>query len=108
MKKYFEYKSKADQESRKGRMADAALESAVMRANMPFITNTMKDLSTFKQNQLLQATKFKQGLPDAIQRRLVTADTGFKQTADAIAGQYLAAVEGAKAGAFPRNVSFSA
>ena len=108
MKKYFEYKSKADKESRKGRMADAFLESAVMRANMPFITNTMKDLSTFKQRQLLAAEKVKQSLPNAVQQRLLTADTGFKQQADAIAGQYLAAVEGAKAGTFPRNVSFSA
>jgi len=108
MKKYFEYKSKSDKESRKGRMADAFLESAVMRANMPFITNTMKDLSTFKQRQLLDAEKVKQSLPNAVQQRLLTADTGFKQQADAIAGQYLAAVEGAKAGTFPRNVSFSA
>ena len=108
MKKYFEYKSKADQESRKGRMADAFLESANMRLNMPFIEDTMKRLSTFKQRQLLDAEKVKQSLPDAVQRRLLTADTGFKQQADAIAGQYLAAVEGAKAGAFPRNVSFSA
>jgi len=108
MKAYFGYKKEADKESRKGRMADAFLESAVMRANMPFITNTMKDLSTFKQRQLLDAEKVKQSLPDAVQRRLLTADTGFKQQADAIAGQYLAAVEGAKAGVFPRNVSFSA
>ena len=108
MKAYFGYKKESDKESRKGRMVDAFLESAVMRANMPFITNTMKDLSTFKQRQLLDAEKIKQSLPNAVQQRLLTADTGFKQQADAIAGQYLAAVEGAKAGAFPRNVSFSA
>ena len=108
MKAYFGYKKESDKESRKGRMADAFLESAVMRANMPFITNTMKDLSTFKQRQLLDAEKIKQSLPNAVQQRLLTADTGFKQQADAIAGQYLAAVEGAKAGTFPRNVSFSA
>jgi len=108
IKAYNEFKKNADKESRKGRVADALLESTVMRANMPFITNTLKDLSTFKQRQLLDAEKVKQSLPDAVQRRLLTADTGFKQQADAIAGQYLAAVEGAKAGAFPRNVSFSA
>ena len=108
IKAYGDFKKNADKESRKGRMADAALESAVMRANMPFITNTMKDLSTFKQNQLLAAEKVKQSLPNAQQQRLLTADAGFKAQADAIAGQYLAAVEGAKAGAFPRNVSFSA
>ena len=108
IKAYNEFKKNADKESRKGRVADALLESTVMRANMPFITNTLKDLSTFKQRQLLDAEKVKQSLPDAVQRRLLTADTGFKQQADAIAGQYLAAVEGAKAGTFPRNVSFSA
>ncbi len=76
---------------------------------MPFITkHNEKILSTFKQRQLLDAEKIKQSLPNAVQQRLLTADTGFKQQADAIAGQYLAAVEGAKAGTFPRNVSFSA
>ena len=103
-----EYEKAMDPFKRKGRALDAALESANMRANMPFITNTLKDLSTFKQRQLLDAEKVKQSLPNAVQQRLLTADTGFKQQADAIAGQYLAAVEGAKAGTFPRNVSFSA
>ena len=108
MEDYFKLNKQYDTESRKGRVFDAALESANMRMNMPFIKDTMKDLSTFKQNQLLAAEQIKQSLPDAVQRRLLTADTGFKQQADAIAGQYLAAVEGAKAGTFPRNVSFSA
>ena len=108
MEDYFKLNKQYDTESRKGRVFDAALESANMRMNMPFIKDTMKDLSTFKQNQLLAAEQIKQSLPDAVQRRLLTADTGLKQTADAIAGQYLAAVEGAKAGTFPRNVSFSA
>ena len=108
MEDYFKLKKQSDKESRKGRIADALLESANMRANMPFITNTLKDLSTFKQNQLLAAEQIKQSLPNAVQARLLAGDTGFKTQADAIAGQYLAAVEGAKAGAFPRNVSFSA
>ena len=94
--------------NRKNKLIDTALESAVMRANMPFITNTLKDITAYKQQQLLDAEAIKQGMPNAVQTRLLAADTGFKQQADAIANQYLAAVEGAKGGVFPRNVSFSA
>ena len=94
--------------NRKDRLIDAALESAVMRANMPFVTDTLKDITAYKQQQLLDAEAIKQGMPNDVQTRLLAADTGFKQQADAIANQYLAAVEGAKGGVFPRNVSFSA
>ena len=94
--------------NRKNKLIDTALESAVMRANMPFVTDTLKDITTFKQQQLLDAERIKQREPNAVQARLLAGDTGFAQQADAIAKQYLAAVEGAKAGAFPRNVSFSA
>ena len=94
--------------NRKNKLIDTALESAVMRANMPFITNTLKDITSFKQQQLLDSEAIKQGMANDVQTRLLAADTGFKQQADAIANQYLAAVEGAKGGVFPRNVSFSA
>ena len=94
--------------NRKNKLIDTALESAVLRANMPFVTDTLKDITTFKQQQLLNAEAIKQGMPNAVQARLLAGDTGFATQADAIAKQYLAAVEGAKAGAFPRNVSFSA
>ena len=65
-----EYKKATDAIDRKGRAADTAMEMLAYRAQLPYIANYMKDLSTFKQNQLLQATKFKQGLPDAIQDRI--------------------------------------
>ena len=94
--------------NRKNKLIDTALESAVMRANMPFVTNTLKDITSFKQQQLLDSEAIKQGMANDVQTRLLAADTGFKQQADAIANQYLAAVEGAKGGVFPRNVSFSA
>lgn len=93
--------------NRKNKLIDTALESAVMRANMPFVTDTLKDITTFKQQQLLDAERIKQREPNAVQARLLAGDTGFAQQADAIAKQYLAAVEGAKGGVFPRNVSFS-
>ena len=37
----------------------------------PFIMNTLKDASTFKQQQLLDAEKIKQGLPNAVQARML-------------------------------------
>jgi len=108
IKAYSEFKKNADKESRKGRTLDSAMEFLNYTLTSPKIYEDLRREGDYVQNRLLQAEKFKQGLADPTQRRLVTADTGFKQTADAIAGQYLAAVEGAKAGAFPRNVSFSA
>ena len=86
-----EYEKAMDPFDRKGKILDAAIESANMRANMPFITNTMKDLSTFKQRQLLDAEKIKQALPNAQQARLLAADQGFASQAGAIAGQQDAA-----------------
>jgi len=108
VKKNLEYQKEMDKISRKGRALDAAIESANMRANMPFITNTLKDLSTFKQRQLLDAEKIKQALPNAVQARLLAGDTGFKAQADAISGQQDAATRFAGLGMRPSNVSFSA
>ena len=71
---------------RKDRIFDTGLEMAAQRTMLPFITNQMKDLSTFKQRQLLDAEKIKQSFPNAIQSRLLTADTGFKTQQDAITG----------------------
>tara|TARA_A100001391_G_scaffold203511_1_gene196058 strand:- start:649 stop:1536 length:888 start_codon:yes stop_codon:yes gene_type:complete len=85
------YKRATDAMDRKGRALDAAMEMANIRANMPFITQQMKDLSTFKQAQLLEAERAKQGMPNAIQSRLLAADTGFATQAGAIAGQQDAA-----------------
>ncbi len=65
-----DYERKMDSFNRKGRALDAAMEMANIRANMPFITQQMKDLSTFKQAQLLEAERAKQGMPNAIQNRL--------------------------------------
>ena len=104
------YKKATDAMDRKGRAADVAMEMANIRANMPFITNTMKDLSTFKQRQLLDAEKIKQALPNAQQARLLAADQGFKTQADAIANQQDAATRMAGLGMqrqFGQNVVFT-
>ena len=85
------YKRATDAIDRKGRAADVAMEMAAYRAQLPFITQQMKDLSTFKQRQLLDAERIKQSLPNAVQSRLATADAGFATQAGAIAGQQDAA-----------------
>ena len=99
-------KNKLDTSERKKRLADVALESLVMRANMPFVTNTLKDISTFKQQQLLDAEAIKQGMPNAVQARLLVGDQGFATQAAAIANQADAATRMAAVGVNPRNVAF--
>ena len=93
-----DYKKRINPLERKDRIFDTGLEMAAQRAQLPFIVNQMKDLSTFKQRQLLDAEKIKQSFPNAIQARLLTADQGFKTQADAIAGQTDAATRFAQAG----------
>ena len=93
-----EYKKRINPIERKDRLFDTGLEMAAQRAMLPFITNQMKDLSTFKQRQLLDAEKIKQSFPNAIQARMLTADTGFKTQQDAITGATDAATRFAQAG----------
>jgi len=104
------YKKATDAMDRKGRAADVAMEMAAYRAQMPFITRQMKDLSTFKQRQLLDAERIKQSLPNAVQSRLATADAGFATQAGAIAGQQDAATRFAGLGnqrQFGQNVVYT-
>jgi len=91
MKAYFDYKKKSDSTSRKGRVLDNALEFLNMRMQTPFIMDTLKDASTFKQQQLLDAERIKQGLPNAQQARMLAASSAFAQEAQAIAAQQDAA-----------------
>tara|TARA_A100001388_G_scaffold3192_1_gene2362 strand:- start:1384 stop:2229 length:846 start_codon:yes stop_codon:yes gene_type:complete len=103
---YTKFKKAQDTQSRKSKLIDAALESAVMRANMPFITNTMKDISAYKQQQLLDAEAIKQGMPNALQARMLAGDTGFAQQAGAISSLADSATRMAGLGVFPRNVIY--
>ena len=91
MKAYFDYKKKSDTESRKGKVLDNALEFLSMRLQTPFMMDTLKDASTFKQQQLLDAEAIKQGLPNAQQARMLAASTAFAQEAQALAAQQEAA-----------------
>ena len=85
------YEKEMDAFRRKGRGLDSAMEFANLQAQMPFYMRQLKDLTTFKQRQLLDAEKIKQGLPNAQQARLLAADQGFAAQAGAIAGQQDAA-----------------
>jgi len=98
-KEQMEYEKAMDPFKRKGRALDSAMEFANLRTQMPFYMNQLKDLTTFKQRQLLDAEKIKQGLPNAQQARLLAADQGFASQAGAIAGQQDAATRFAALGA---------
>ena len=107
IKAYKEFKKASDTESRKGKILDNAIEFINMQAQTPFLMKTLKDATTFKQQQLLDAEAIKQGMPNALQSRLLAADSGFAQKAAALAGQADAASRMAAVGVFPRNVGFS-
>jgi len=108
MKAYFDYKKKSDTQSRKGRVLDNALEFINMRMQMPAIKKDLKDLTTFKQQQLLDAEAIKQGLPNAVQARALAAGADFAQQAQAIAAQQDAATRFAQVGLRQPTATFSA
>ena len=88
---YLDFKKKGDTQERKGRILDNALDFLSMRLQTPFIMDTLKDASTFKQQQLLDAEAIKQGLPNAQQARMLASSSAFAQEAQAIAAQQDAA-----------------
>ena len=88
---YLDFKKKGDTQSRKGRILDNALDFLSMRLQTPFIMDTLKDASTFKQQQLLDAERIKQGMPNAQQARMLAASSAFAQEAQAVAAQQDAA-----------------
>ena len=91
MESYLDFKKAGDTQSRKGRILDNALDFLSMRLQTPFIMDTLKDASTFKQQQLLDAEAIKQGLPNAQQARMLAASNAFAQEAQALAAQQDAA-----------------
>ena len=100
---FTKFKKAQDTQSRKGRILDNAIEFINMQAQTPFLMKTLKDASTFKQQQLLDAEAIKQGMPNALQARMLAGDTGFAQQAAALAGQADAATRMAGLGVFPRS-----
>ena len=96
-----------DKISRKGRLADTTLEMAMMRANLPYIEEIQKRLSTFKQNQLLEAELAKQSMPDARERRRVASATRFAGELGAVSDAYEKAGEVAAKGIRNPTATFS-
>ena len=101
------YQREMDKISRKGRFVDNAMEIANIQAQLPLYANYFKDLSTFKQQQLLDAEFAKQKMPDASEARKLSSATRFAGEATAIGNQYGKAVEGAKAGIRNPTATFS-
>ena len=85
------YEREMDPFNRKGRVLDSALDFLNVRLQTPFLMKTLKDASTFKQQQLLDAERIKQGLPNAQQLRMQAASNAFATEAAAIAAQQEAA-----------------
>ena len=101
------YQREMDKISRKGRVVDNAMEIANIQAQLPLYANYFKDLSTFKQQQLLDAEFAKQKMPDASEARKLSSATRFAGEGQTIATQYDKAVEGAKAGRRNPTPTFS-
>ena len=85
------YEREMDPFNRKGRVLDSVLDFVNLQVQTPFLMDTLKDASTFKQQQLLDAAAIKQGLPNARQSRMLAADTGAAQLRQALAAQQDAA-----------------
>ena len=77
--------------NRKGRVLDNALDFINMRMQMPSVIKDLKDVSTFKQQQLLDAEAIKQGLADAVQARTLSAAKEASELSQATAAQQDAA-----------------
>ena len=101
------YKSAADRISRKGRMLDSALDFANLQAQMPFYMRQLKDASTFKQQQLLDAELIKQSMPDAREARKLSSASRFAGELGAVAGAYGTAGDVAARGIRQPTATFS-
>jgi len=85
-------------------------EAANYAITQPIRDKFLKDITTFKQKQLLEAEKIKQAMPNAVQNRMLAADAGFATQAGAIAGQQDAATRFANLGnqrQFGQNVVYT-
>ena len=85
-------------------------EAASYAITEPIRQKFLRDASTFKQRQLLEAERIKQAMPNAIQNRLLAADAGFATQAGAIAGQQDSATRFANLGnqrQFGQNVVYT-
>ena len=85
-------------------------EAATFALTEPLRQKFLRDASTFKQRQLLEAERIKQALPNQVQNRLLASDVGFAPQAGAIAGQQDSATRFANLGnqrQFGQNVVYT-
>ena len=96
-----------DKISRKGRIADTGLEMAMMRANLPYIEEFNKRLSTFKQQQLLDSELAKQMMPFGQEQLKGSSSLRFAGELGAVSDAYGKAGEVAARGIRQPTATFS-
>mgnify|MGYP003122189504 CR=1 FL=1 len=106
-KEQMEYEKAMDPFKRKGRALDSAMEFANLQAQMPFYMRQLKDLTTFKQQQLLDSELVKQSMPDAREARKLSSASRFAGELGAVGDAYAKAVTGAQAGIRQPTATFS-
>ncbi len=106
-KAQMDYEREMDPFNRKGRMLDSALDFAKLQAQMPFYMRQLKDASTFKQQQLLDAELIKQGMPNAREARKLSSASRMAGELGAIADAYAKAGTVAQGGIRQPTATFS-
>ena len=106
-KAQMDYERQMDPFNRKGRALDSAMELANLRTQMPFYMNQLKDLTTFKQQQLLDSELVKQSMPDAREARKLSSASRFAGELGAIADAYSKAGTVAQGGIRQPTATFS-
>ena len=106
-KAQMDYERQMDPFNRKGRALDSAMEFANLRTQMPFYMNQLKDLTTFKQQQLLDSELVKQSMPDAREARKLSSASRFAGELGAIADAYSKAGTVAQGGIRQPTATFS-
>ena len=106
-KAQMDYERQMDPFNRKGRALDSAMEFANLRTQMPFYMNQLKDLSTFKQQQLLDSELVKQSMPDAREARKLSSASRYAGELGAIADAYSKAGTVAQGGIRQPTATFS-
>ena len=107
LKAEMKYEKEMDAFRRKGRGLDSAMEFANLQAQMPFYMRQLKDLTTFKQQQLLDSELVKQSMPDAREARKLSSASRFAGELGAIADAYSKAGTVAQGGIRQPTATFS-
>jgi len=106
-KAQMDYERAMDPFNRKGRMLDSALDFANLQAQMPFYMKQLKDVSTFKQQQLLDSELVKQSMPNAREARKLSSASRFAGELGAVADAYAKAGTVAQGGIRQPTATFS-